>query len=88
MVKMAKFEHDSVVPNETSTLSKKEQVAGMFNDIAGKYDFLNRFLSAGIDITWRKKALRQLKDTKTEQNLDVTTGTADVAIMATGMLQP
>ena len=47
---MAKFEHDSVVPNETSTLSKKEQVAGMFNDIAGKYDFLNRFLSAGIDI--------------------------------------
>ncbi len=88
MLKMAKFEHDSVVPNETSTLSKKEQVAGMFNDIAGKYDFLNRFLSAGIDITWRKKALRQLKDTKTEQILDVATGTADVAIMATGMLHP
>ena len=54
---MANFAHDNVVPYKDSELTKKEQVAGMFNDIAGRYDFLNRFLSAGIDITWRKKAL-------------------------------
>ena len=48
---MANFAHDNVVPYKDSELTKKEQVAGMFNDIAGRYDFLNRFLSAGIDIS-------------------------------------
>jgi demethylmenaquinone methyltransferase / 2-methoxy-6-polyprenyl-1,4-benzoquinol methylase len=79
---MKQFEHDDVVPYKQNTESKKEQVAAMFNDIAGKYDFLNRFLSAGIDISWRKKALQQLTDIKPKKLLDVATGTADIAIMA------
>jgi demethylmenaquinone methyltransferase/2-methoxy-6-polyprenyl-1,4-benzoquinol methylase len=60
----------------------------MFDEIAPKYDFLNRFLSAGIDISWRKKALSLLKKDNPKRILDVATGTADVAIMATKMLAP
>ena len=85
---MTDYAHDTVVPYKNSELGKKQQVAGMFNDIAFRYDFLNRFLSAGIDIRWRKKALKQLEKNKPETILDVATGTADVAIMASGLLKP
>lgn len=85
---MTKFEHDTVVPMQGSVQSKKEQVADMFNDIAFRYDFLNRFLSAGIDVRWRKAALKQLKSINPKRMLDVATGTADVAIMATTALNP
>ena len=85
---MVKYDHDSVMPEEGSDLSKKEQVAGMFDSIAYRYDFLNRFLSAGIDITWRKNALKELKNLDPKKILDVATGTADVAIMATNSLHP
>ena len=80
--------HDSVVPFKDSGLSKKEQVAQMFNDIAGRYDLLNRLLSGGMDIYWRKRALRELKDIKPRTILDVATGTADLAIMAEKHLHP
>ena len=60
----------------------------MFNDIACRYDFMNRFLSAGIDVKWRRKAIQQLLDLKPKRILDVATGTADVAIMASGILHP
>ncbi len=83
---MAEFAHDTVVPYKDSDLGKKEQVAEMFDDIAGRYDFLNRFLSAGIDIRWRKKAIRHLKDIKPVTVLDVATGTGDLAIMAVHLL--
>ena len=85
---MVKYDHDSVMPEEGSHLSKKEQVAGMFDSIAYRYDFLNRFLSAGIDIIWRKNALKELKKLDPKKILDVATGTADVAIMATNRLHP
>lgn len=85
---MSQYAHDTIVPYKDSNLAKKKQVAGMFNDIAFRYDFLNRFLSAGIDISWRKKAIRQLVDIKPKTLLDVATGTADVAIMASGILKP
>jgi demethylmenaquinone methyltransferase/2-methoxy-6-polyprenyl-1,4-benzoquinol methylase len=85
---MAIFEHDTVVPNKNSSLAKKQQVAEMFDDIAYRYDFLNRFLSAGIDIRWRKKALGYLKPLQPKILLDVATGTADVAIMASALLKP
>ncbi len=85
---MSDYAHDNVVPYKDSALSKKKQVAAMFNDIALKYDFLNRFLSAGIDVKWRKKAIRQLLDIRPKKILDVATGTADVAIMASGILNP
>ena len=68
-----------IVPDTASALSKKEQVRDMFNDISGKYDFLNRFLSLGIDISWRKKAINSLKPYHPKQILDVATGTADLA---------
>jgi demethylmenaquinone methyltransferase / 2-methoxy-6-polyprenyl-1,4-benzoquinol methylase len=85
---MTEFAHDTVVPDKDSNSSKKQQVAAMFDDIAFKYDFLNRFLSAGIDIRWRKKAIRQIADLHPKKILDVATGTADVAIMASGILKP
>ena len=85
---MADYAHDTVVPYKDSGLGKKQQVAGMFNDIAFRYDFLNRFLSVGIDIRWRKKAIRELLAIKPKTILDVATGTADVAIMASSILKP
>ena len=84
---MTKFAHDLIVPSKDSELSKKDQVADMFDNIAYRYDFLNRFLSAGIDIWWRKKAIRELKQLNPKNILDVATGTADVAIMTTGILK-
>ncbi|MBL0145543.1 MAG: bifunctional demethylmenaquinone methyltransferase/2-methoxy-6-polyprenyl-1,4-benzoquinol methylase UbiE [Chitinophagaceae bacterium] len=85
---MTNFAHDTVMPYKDASTSKKQQVATMFDDIAGKYDFLNRFLSAGIDIGWRKKALKQLIEIAPKQLLDVATGTADIAIMAANILKP
>lgn len=70
----------AVVPYKDQDNNKKEQVAAMFNNIAGKYDFLNHFLSAGIDIVWRKKAVSLLKAEKPKLVLDIATGTADFAI--------
>ena len=67
--------------------SKKEQVQKMFDNIAHKYDFLNRFLSLGIDVFWRKKAIKMLAKHKPKKILDVATGTADFAL-ATLPLQP
>ncbi|MBX9781912.1 MAG: bifunctional demethylmenaquinone methyltransferase/2-methoxy-6-polyprenyl-1,4-benzoquinol methylase UbiE [Chitinophagaceae bacterium] len=80
--------HDKVVPQNGSDKSKKEQVAEMFDSIAPRYDFLNRFLSLGIDKGWRRKALNQLKELKPQLILDVATGTGDVAIMAARQLTP
>jgi len=85
---MAKFAHDTVVPYQHSTLQKKEQVAEMFNDISHRYDFLNRFLSAGIDMGWRKKAIKQLAGINPKNILDVACGTADMAILSWKMLHP
>ncbi len=71
-----------VLPDAGSNLSKKAQVADMFNDIAGKYDFLNHFLSLGIDKGWRKKAIKEIQAVNPKQILDVATGTGDLAIAA------
>ena len=60
--------------------SKKEQVSKMFDNIAHRYDFLNRLLSLGIDRAWRKKAIRQLPTDSSSLLLDVATGTGDLAI--------
>lgn len=71
-----------VKPNQALNTSKKEQVEHMFDSIAGKYDFLNRSLSLGIDTIWRKKAINCLKEVAPKRILDVATGTADLAIAA------
>ena len=59
-----------------------DRIAGMFDAIAPRYDFLNHFLSAGIDRRWRARAIQSLKLTGRETLLDVCTGTADVALQA------
>ncbi len=60
--------------------SKKQQVSQMFDNIAGKYDFLNHFLTLNIDKTWRRKMIAELVSVQPKQVLDVATGTGDVAI--------
>ncbi|MBC7447782.1 MAG: bifunctional demethylmenaquinone methyltransferase/2-methoxy-6-polyprenyl-1,4-benzoquinol methylase UbiE [Hymenobacteraceae bacterium] len=72
----------SVVPYRDQSASKKTQVAQMFNSIAHRYDFLNHFLSAGIDQYWRRRAIDELMAAKPRRILDVATGTADLAIAA------
>jgi demethylmenaquinone methyltransferase / 2-methoxy-6-polyprenyl-1,4-benzoquinol methylase len=84
---VADYKHDSVVPDEASKVNKKLQVEQMFDSIAPKYDFLNRFLSLGIDISWRKRVIKRLQSAHKGQFLDVATGTADLAIML-ATLQP
>jgi demethylmenaquinone methyltransferase / 2-methoxy-6-polyprenyl-1,4-benzoquinol methylase len=85
---MEKYSHDNVVPFKDSELTKKQQVADMFNRIAFRYDFLNRFLSGGIDVYWRKRAIKELSALDPQIILDVATGTADVALMMTKHLHP
>jgi demethylmenaquinone methyltransferase/2-methoxy-6-polyprenyl-1,4-benzoquinol methylase len=84
---MDQFPHDNIKPF-TEEGNKKQQVGRMFDEIAPRYDFMNRFLSAGIDISWRIKAIRQFKKDKPQHMLDIATGTADMAIRAAKMLQP
>lgn len=71
-----------VTPYKDSEQQKKQQVEQMFDNIAPRYDFLNHFLSLGIDRLWRKKAIRILSGFKHEKVLDVATGTGDFAIAA------
>jgi len=61
---------------------KKGQVRTMFDRIAPYYDFLNHFLSLGIDIAWRKKAIQELVEFAPNKILDVATGTGDLAFEA------
>lgn len=74
-----------ILPDAGSNLNKKAQVAEMFNNIAGNYDFLNHFLSMGIDKGWRKKAIAEAGEVKPSRILDVATGTADLAIAASSL---
>lgn len=78
----------TVLPYKEDKSGKKEQVSKMFDNISGKYDFLNHFLSAGIDILWRKKAVKLLREDHPEIILDVATGTGDFALEAMKILKP
>jgi demethylmenaquinone methyltransferase/2-methoxy-6-polyprenyl-1,4-benzoquinol methylase len=62
-------------------MKKKEQIQKMFNDISGRYDFLNHFLSLGIDFSWRRKLVNQLSQYHPKRVLDVATGTGDLALL-------
>ncbi len=72
----------TVKPYYQDDKSKKEEVAQMFNNISKRYDFLNHFLSAGIDKLWRKKAIKILGRNNPKIILDIATGTGDFAIEA------
>ncbi len=69
-----------VKPYQDEDGTKKEQVAKMFNNIAPKYDLLNHTLSMGIDILWRKKAVKILRKSNPKKVLDIACGTGDFAI--------
>jgi demethylmenaquinone methyltransferase/2-methoxy-6-polyprenyl-1,4-benzoquinol methylase len=84
---MADYEHDRIKPF-SEVEEKKKQVGEMFDTIAPKYDFMNRFLSAGIDVTWRKKAINRLKADQPKTLIDIATGTGDMSIMAAKILNP
>ncbi len=71
-----------VKPYGDESSSKKQEVATMFNNISAKYDFLNHFLSLGIDKLWRKRAIKELKALKPKRILDIATGTGDFALEA------
>lgn len=74
---------ENIKPYKDSDLSKKEQVAQMFDTISGNYDGLNRVISFGIDVKWRKKVLKLVSDKKPKTVLDIATGTGDLAILMT-----
>jgi demethylmenaquinone methyltransferase/2-methoxy-6-polyprenyl-1,4-benzoquinol methylase len=74
------MERKVVKPYGTDDKSKKEEVAEMFNKISKRYDFLNHFLSVGIDRIWRRKAVNMLKEIQPKRILDLATGTGDFAI--------
>ncbi|MFA4866628.1 MAG: bifunctional demethylmenaquinone methyltransferase/2-methoxy-6-polyprenyl-1,4-benzoquinol methylase UbiE [Pedobacter sp.] len=80
--------NENITPYQSQNATKKEQVATMFNNISGTYDFLNHFLSLGIDVLWRKKAIKELKSIKPRVMLDVATGTGDFAFEAINILEP
>ncbi len=85
---MPEYQHDTIVPFKDSSLSKKQQVAEMFNKIANRYDFLNHFLSGGVDKYWRRMAIRELEPLHPKNILDVATGTADLSLLMAKRLQP
>ncbi len=79
---MVEEERKIVKPYNNESTSKKEEVAEMFNNISKRYDFLNHFLSLGIDKIWRKKGIKQLRAVQPKKILDIATGTGDFAIAA------
>lgn len=69
-----------VTPYKDSKLNKKEQVEQMFDNISGNYDGLNRVISFGIDVKWRKKVVKLVEEQNPDSILDIATGTGDLAI--------
>jgi len=72
-----------IKPYKNSDLGKKEQVTKMFDTISEDYDGLNRVISFGIDIKWRKKVVDLVERINPETILDIATGTGDLAIALT-----
>ena len=70
-----------IKPYKNSELGKKEQVTQMFDNISGDYDGLNRVISFGIDVKWRKKVVKFVGENHPKQILDIATGTGDLVMM-------
>jgi len=71
----------NITPYKDSNLGKKEQVTQMFDNISGNYDGLNRVISFGIDVKWRKKVLQIVAKKNPKTILDIATGTGDLGIL-------
>jgi demethylmenaquinone methyltransferase/2-methoxy-6-polyprenyl-1,4-benzoquinol methylase len=76
---------EHIKPYKDSDKGKKEQVAQMFDNISENYDGLNRVISFGIDVKWRKKVVAIIGKNNPKQILDIATGTGDLAIMMAGL---
>ncbi len=76
-----------VTPYKDSELGKKEQVTKMFDNISKEYDGLNRVISFGIDVSWRKKVVALVDKTQPHSILDIATGTGDLAIQLASSTQ-
>lgn len=70
----------NITPYQDSGASKKEQVEQMFDTISGQYDGLNRVISLGSDVKWRKKVIKLVSDSRPQRVLDIATGTGDLAL--------
>jgi len=79
---------EQVTPYGSHDATKTEQVKQMFDSIAPAYDFMNRAMTMGIDIWWRRLAVNRLKVIKPRRILDVATGTGDFAIQLHKSLHP
>jgi demethylmenaquinone methyltransferase / 2-methoxy-6-polyprenyl-1,4-benzoquinol methylase len=84
---MSEYSHDTIVPFPDSKKKKKNQIADMFNQIAFRYDFMNHFLIGGLDLYWRRQAIKELQESHPNTVLDVATGTGDMAILVARTLQ-
>ena len=69
-----------ITPYKDSSEGKKKQVEQMFDTISENYDGLNRIISLGSDIKWRKKVINMVAEKNPETILDIATGTGDLAI--------
>lgn len=74
------FMEQKVTPYKNSSLDKKKQVEQMFDTISGNYDGLNRIISLGSDVKWRRKVIQMVSEKNPESILDIATGTGDLAI--------
>ncbi len=81
------YKSEKIIPYKTED-SKRVQVEQMFNGIASRYDAMNSWLSLGMDMWWRKKALKKLQGLPIDSLLDIATGTGDFAILANDILKP
>lgn len=79
---------EQVTPYGTLETAKTEQVRQMFDSIAPAYDFMNRAMTLGIDIWWRRLAVKRLRRIRPARILDVATGTGDFAIQLHDSLRP
>jgi demethylmenaquinone methyltransferase/2-methoxy-6-polyprenyl-1,4-benzoquinol methylase len=82
------YKIEKISPFTTNNEHKAAQVEKMFDDIAPKYDLLNRIMSLGIDKHWRKIGIKKLIDKNPQKILDIATGTGDLAITANKLLNP
>jgi demethylmenaquinone methyltransferase/2-methoxy-6-polyprenyl-1,4-benzoquinol methylase len=73
-----------ILPYKDSEMTKKEQVRQMFDTISGKYDGLNRLITFGTDVSWRKRLIGLVSATEPETVLDIATGTGDLALAFAG----
>lgn len=79
---------EQVTPYGDQATAKTEQVRQMFDSIAPAYDFMNRAMTMGIDIWWRRLAVKRLQRIRPARILDVATGTGDFAIQLNKSLHP